>query len=222
LFVMKKRMQLFLGLLLLVTIPAAQAGDVVSIRPAHEVATEPNELLNDILPESEQDKPAKKKRRWFKNWKGDILEKKFNKLFPELQFDSLKCDVIVLKSGEEIEARILEVNTGAIVYELCAQDYGPRRTLLISKVFMVKYKDGYKEVFKSSSQNDSIERQRSGPDKAAFVIGLLLGFMLGLLGVLLAYVIYRKDDYSRKKATRGALVGILALVLLYLYLLSIV
>jgi hypothetical protein len=218
---MNKGLQHFLGLLLLVTMQAARAGDVVGIKPVHEISREPNEVLIDILPASEQGKPTKKKREWFKHFKGKNLEKKFNKLFPELQFDSLKCDVIVLKDGTEIEAKILEVNTGAIVYELCDQENGPRRTMLISKVFMIKYKDGYKEVFKNNSQSDKIERQRSGPEKNAFLYGFLLGFGLRLIGILIIYIIYRDDIFSRKKAIRGAVMGILSFILLYFYLLSV-
>ena len=163
----------------------------------------------------------KRKKGFVKKIKERIVKKKIKKLLsPLLPQDSLGCDIIILQTGEKIEARVLEINTGAIIYEFCYQEDKPKRSVLKSKVFMIDYADGTSEVFKTKERSKVPSREE--PDRTVWFIGFALGFLIGLLGLLLAYLIYRKDYIARKKAIQGALVGILAIVLLYLYLLSLI
>ena len=63
-----------------------------------------------------------------------------------LPFTSKSQDVITMKSGEDINAKVIEVATDEIKYK--KSDDGPTYTIKKSEVFSIKYKDGTKDVFK--------------------------------------------------------------------------
>lgn len=56
-------------------------------------------------------------------------------------------DIIITKAGDEIEAKILEINTEEVIYKKFDYQSGP--TVIISKkdVLMIKYPNGTKDVF---------------------------------------------------------------------------
>ena len=56
-------------------------------------------------------------------------------------------DVIILKNGEEIEAMVTEVRQSEISYKKASNLGGPTYTMPISKIFMIKYQNGDKDVF---------------------------------------------------------------------------
>ena len=60
---------------------------------------------------------------------------------------STAFDVIILKNGNEIQAKVLEIDAKEIKYKLLNNIDGPTRIVNKDEVFMVKYKDGFKEVF---------------------------------------------------------------------------
>ncbi|MEM7370016.1 MAG: hypothetical protein AAF587_15525 [Bacteroidota bacterium] len=57
------------------------------------------------------------------------------------------CDLIILKDGEEIEAKVLEIEIKTVKYKRCSFVDGPTYTLKQSDIFMIKYSDGSKDVF---------------------------------------------------------------------------
>jgi len=59
-----------------------------------------------------------------------------------------KYDLIITNQGEEIESKIIEINVDIIKYKMFSNLDGPIRVIRISEVFMIKYKNGDKEVFK--------------------------------------------------------------------------
>lgn len=56
-------------------------------------------------------------------------------------------DLIITKKGDEIEAKVEEITPEMIKYKKASQTDGPLRNIPVSDVFMIKYKDGTKEVF---------------------------------------------------------------------------
>jgi len=70
-------------------------------------------------------------------------------------FDTIKCDVIIMKSGEEISAKVTEVGEDLIKYKLCDNQDGPLFIITRSKVFMIKYPNGTKTVFSNLESNKS-------------------------------------------------------------------
>ena len=64
-------------------------------------------------------------------------------------------DNIILKNGDEIAAKVLEVTTDQIKYKKWENQEGPTYTSAKSEVFMIKYKNGTKDVFNSPSSTSS-------------------------------------------------------------------
>ena len=56
-------------------------------------------------------------------------------------------DIIITKKGDEIEVKVVEITAETIKYRKASQADGPLRNVPISEVFMIKYKNGTKEVF---------------------------------------------------------------------------
>ena len=78
-----------------------------------------------------------------------------------------------MKDGNEISAKILEVNPLIIKYKKCNYSDGPLFTLNKSDIFMLKYKDGSKEVInnKTSSRYSIIAELGFQPPVSTYGLG---------------------------------------------------
>jgi hypothetical protein len=66
---------------------------------------------------------------------------------------SLKAqDIIILKSGEEIKSTVSEVSSDLIKYKKFENLSGPVYSVEKSKVFMIKYQNGTKDVFNEQTE----------------------------------------------------------------------
>ena len=66
-------------------------------------------------------------------------------------------DVIIMKDGDEIEAKVTEILTDNIKYKRASNPTGPTYTISKSKVFMIRYESGDKDVFDDVYQNLSTD-----------------------------------------------------------------
>lgn len=64
-------------------------------------------------------------------------------------------DIITKKNGDEIQAKVLSVNSKEISYLKWSNQNGPTYTIAISEVFMIKYENGEKDVF-----NEAVPQQQ--------------------------------------------------------------
>ncbi|HYD21308.1 MAG TPA: hypothetical protein VEB40_07540 [Flavipsychrobacter sp.] len=71
-------------------------------------------------------------------------------------------DIIVMKNGDEIKAKIIEVKPDVISYKKWESKNGPTYSEYKNKVFMVKYEDGTKDIF--SSEQEPIKDNTSAED----------------------------------------------------------
>ena len=62
-----------------------------------------------------------------------------------------ECDVIVLKTGEEVNAKVTEVGQEEIKYKKCENLSGPTYSINKSEVFMIKYSNGTKDIIYPSN-----------------------------------------------------------------------
>jgi hypothetical protein len=60
------------------------------------------------------------------------------------------------KSGEDIQAKVLEVTTSEIKYKKFDNQNGPTYTILKSDVVMVRYKNGTKDIFTDVNKNEAV------------------------------------------------------------------
>ena len=73
-------------------------------------------------------------------------------------------DIIYKTDGNEIRAKVIEIDENYIKYKNYEQLEGPLRNILKSQVFMIKYQDGTEEKYSVvSSTKDSITKQISKP-----------------------------------------------------------
>lgn len=97
------------------------------------------------------------------------------------------CDVIFLRNGTEISAKILEINIDNIKYKDCANQKGPTITIKKAEIFKIKYSNGQDTVFEkeTNSTEDVLEKEINTfyTNDKSFAVTILLWFFLGLLGI---------------------------------------
>lgn len=79
--------------------------------------------------------------------------------------NSFAQDYITLTNGDEIKSKVLEVNPDVIKYKNWANLDGPTYSITKSDVFMIKYINGTKDVFKTMSSPLSNTSQLQQVDK---------------------------------------------------------
>lgn len=67
--------------------------------------------------------------------------------------DSL-CDIIVLKNGDDVKAKVLEISPIEIKYKKCLSPDGPLYIVKKLDVFMIKYANGTKDVIDVEKTNE--------------------------------------------------------------------
>jgi len=89
-------------------------------------------------------------------------------------------DKIYLKSGENINAKIIEVNLNDVKYNKYTNLEGPLYTIVKSDIHMVIYENGETDIFKSSNSNhidsSSVEKTKS------FIIQIINNYGSSLKG----------------------------------------
>ena len=74
-------------------------------------------------------------------------------------------DIITLKSGEDIQATVQEVGIGEVKYKNFDNPDGPSYTIKKSDVFMIRYANGSKDVFKDEAPtNQAVVGTDEKPD----------------------------------------------------------
>jgi hypothetical protein len=72
--------------------------------------------------------------------------------FIAINITAFSQDVITQKTGEDIQAKILEVNQAEIKYKKFDNQTGPTFTLLKSDVLMIRYENGTKDIFNQTEE----------------------------------------------------------------------
>jgi len=79
--------------------------------------------------------------------------------------NSFAQDNITLMNGDEVKSKVLEVTPDVIKYKNWANLDGPTYSITKSDVFMIKYMNGTKDVFKTTSSPSSNASQIQQVDK---------------------------------------------------------
>ena len=95
-------------------------------------------------------------------------------------------DIIMLKNGQEIKAKVTEITLTEIKYKLFEHLDGPTRTVAKSDVFVIIYENGTREVISPSTANTRTARQGDkfieDQYKFRFYIGTGIGASYGIIG----------------------------------------
>ena len=124
----------------------------------------------------------------------NLRKEKINKFVSErkqISFNT-ECDLIILKTGEEIQAKVLEVGQDEIKYKNCDNLEGPTFSKSKTEVFMIKYPNGTSTVIEESKNsssgitvnvNTNSNSDSDNSSNKSMVIAVILWFFLGLLGI---------------------------------------
>lgn len=170
-----------------------------------------------------------------RNQNGDLYTSNVKRI--DATVDSLEeCDIIVLKNGQEIKAKVLEIGVNEIKYKDCDNVNGPTISKRSWDVFMIKYPNGINKVITPEPAADPAPQTYTAAKQVDPVS--VVAFSVGLIGVLLALVvvfpflfgtgavvlgiiglsIHRKnpEKYTGKGfAIAGLLLGILAIAIFW-------
>jgi hypothetical protein len=144
----------------------------------------------------------------------------------------IECDTVVLRVGEDIIGKVMEIGQEEIKYKKCENLSGPVYSIRNSEVFVIRYANGTSEFFSQRSQPYSSApppvKKTEGMGLAAFICSLggliIAGIPLGILAVVLgASSLGKINRYPDKFMGRGfAIFGIvlglidIAVVLIFL------
>ena len=116
------------------------------------------------------------------------------------------CDMIIFNNGNEVSAKVLEITSIEVKYKKCEFADGPLYVANKTDIFMIKYANGLKDVFKSSEKLE-YHVQNSNSKKTSFtnykkkiqplsilsvVFGVLGIWPLPIIGGILAITIGNK------------------------------
>lgn len=152
-----------------------------------------------------------------------------------IEANNEECDKMLLRSGEDLEVKIVEIGIEEIKYKKCNNLEGPTISILKKDVFMITYANGTKDVFKEEPKNEAVKNNttemKTEPIKppfnslavASFIFGIL-GFIpiAGLiLGIVASNQISKDPNRTRGKglASIGIILSIMWIVLLLILLL---
>lgn len=149
-------------------------------------------------------------------------------------------DLITLRDGTDIEARVIEVGSKAIKYKRCNNIEGPTIVVNVENVFMIKYANGTKEIFKkeevkeentsqySQQQQQIVEKKTNGmaiASIATFVLYFTIIFapLPFIFGLIALYQIKKNSEKYKGKwmAIVGVVPGFIALLILLIMILSV-
>lgn len=134
----------------------------------------------------------------------------------------LDCDVIVMRNGDEINAKVLEVTPTEIKYKKCIEGNSVVYTKLKSDVFQIKYADGSKDFMGNEKGASEISDDNKKTHWAAItgmvsgILGVLFSGFFGICGIVFSAIalsqISRKKRFKGKKmAVAGLVLGIIAI-----------
>lgn len=148
------------------------------------------------------------------------------------------CDLIIFKDGSEVSAKVSEITSTEVKYKKCEMEDGPNYVVKKSELFMIKYANGTREVFKNETPQKPVyenntRSQVNGPQKnhpyaiLALVFGILGIYPLTIIGSILAIIFagmaikkIRENPELYKGeglAIAGRILGIIMLSLLVLF-----
>ena len=109
------------------------------------------------------------------------------------------CDIIILKNGEEISAKVEEIGEDYIKYKMCDNLTGPTFNKSLDNVFMIKYSNGTKTVIEQkdnskedqeSSEKDSENKKEDNSEDNSTDTSGILSIIFGAIGLFLLPILF--------------------------------
>ena len=111
-------------------------------------------------------------------------------------------DIIVMKNGDEVEAKVTKVGTTEVEYHKWSNQDGPVYSVAKSDVFMVKYKNGEKDVFdKAPAKSDNASKFESISSAPEYVEAIPAANNQELISMYNREVKIKSDEPNDKDAS---------------------
>jgi hypothetical protein len=133
------------------------------------------------------------------------------------------CDMIIMKSGEEISSKVREINENDIKYSKCDNPQGVMYTISKKEVLMIKYANGSKDVFNESEANKTEKKSELNSDLPIHplaIVGFVLAFLFPFIGAILCAVAVKQIDKNptkyrgRKLALAGSVIALILSIII--------
>lgn len=85
-------------------------------------------------------------------------------------------DLLTLKTGEDIQVKIFEINKTSVIYRRFDNLDGPIYTVDKNEVLIIRYANGTKDIFINNSNNSSIEKTPTAKDTNFYELGVYDAF----------------------------------------------
>ena len=138
------------------------------------------------------------------------------------------CDELLFRDGSEIKGKVIEITQTEIKYKKCDMLDGPLYVVKKSKIFIIKYANGTRDVFKEETiENDQNSNQNVKKNHnlalLAFTFGLIGIYpsvisILGIAGIIFGIMALKKikqepDKYKGEVISKiGMVFGIVGLI----------
>lgn len=96
------------------------------------------------------------------------------------------CDELILKNGDIVYGKVVEIGVDEIKYKKCDYIEGPTYSIKKADVFMIKYVNGSKDVFNESQTFSETNNHVSNSD---LDVTSLLSLIIGGVGLPLAFFV---------------------------------
>jgi len=111
-------------------------------------------------------------------------------------YETNKCDLITLKSGEDKSVKVIEVNDSEIKYKVCDNLDGPLFVTKKSDIFRITYSNGTVEVFDKNSplnkdnyvNTSKTETENQGSQNQETNVLAIIGLIAGILAIITSII----------------------------------
>ena len=133
------------------------------------------------------------------------------------------CDNIIMKNGDEISSKILEITPDQIKYKKCTNLDGPLFTINKSDVLFIRYADGTKDIVNVDKQSQSASVYNSSENGGgtasvlSFISSLLAWVILGIplsIAAIIFGIIGMRSEKLKGLAILGFLLGVVELFIM--------
>jgi hypothetical protein len=146
-----------------------------------------------------------------------------------------QCDLLILKNGQELKVKVIEVGTKEVRYKLCENLEGPMFVKDKSEVFLIKYPNGTSSIISEiESETRAVKNPVSTEKKieafslsgaiasiiGLFAFGVFFGSAAVIFGAIGLSKINKDPEHLKGKeyAIAGIIVGIIDIVAFFILL----
>lgn len=156
----------------------------------------------------------------------------------EEKYFSEPCDNVIMKDGQEISAKVLEITDDIVKIKKCENLNGPTYKIDKSSILMIRYANGTKDIFNTNITEKPIEKESTKKTEILSLLSLVFsivgiimilflsilgGGLLSLLALILGIVGHSKISKNPQRYTgrgfaiAGIILGVIGLTMTFIF-----